>query len=353
MRSMRPFVMDIRNATGLREAQALYARPSLLEQLGSKSVQIGTSTNIIGGNRGRGNDEWKFKTALDAMRGAGPQAKAAERQRVDVNDPFYVFDRDSIMRQARRLRRALKAVLAGVVDPLVGNPILYLAVGESGSGTHFHKHSEGWNLQLHGHKHWLLMPLDSMPRNYPETVQSILDTSRKVNDTRVLRCTVHPGQVLFLPESFYHATISIGESVSVAGQARQALTAVQREWDQADGAHGNNHLSEASWRYARASEMVPWCPEIWYLRGLVTHKMGMFQASIRHLVRIIQMDATHHHTWNMLGASLWHSRLPKVAPMVTRQGELRPPMRTRGPKSRRRYAGRCKARSEYLAQLDM
>ena len=316
-------------------------------------MQVGTSTNIIGGNRGRGDAEWKFKTAMEAMRGAGSQAKAAEEQRAKVNDPFYVFDRDSVMHQAHRLRRALKAVLAGVVDPLVGNPILYLAVGESGSGTHFHKHSEGWNLQLHGHKHWLLMPLDSMPRNYPETVQSILDTSRKVNDSRVLRCTVHPGQVLFLPESFYHATISIGESVSVAGQSREALSAVQREWDQGDGAHGAGDLGEASWRYAKASELVPWCPEIWYLRGLVTRKMSRFQQSIRHLVRMVKMDTTHHHTWNVLGASLWYARLPKVAPGITRLGELRFPVRTRGPRSRRRFARRCKAKSKYLAQLDL
>ena len=156
-----------------------------------------------------------------------------------------------------------------------------------------------------------------------------------------------------VPESFYHATISIGESVSVAGQAREALSAVQREWDQGDGAHGAEHLGEASWRYAKASELVPWCPEIWYLRGLVTRKMGRFQQSIRHLVRMVKMDATHHHTWNVLGASLWYARLPKVAPGVTRQGELRFPVRTRGPRSRRRFARRCKARSEYLAELDL
>ena len=45
---------------------------------------------------------------------------------------------------------------------------MYIAVGGHGSGVQFHKHSDGWNLQLYGHKRWLFYHPDTMPPHaYP------------------------------------------------------------------------------------------------------------------------------------------------------------------------------------------
>jgi hypothetical protein len=39
---------------------------------------------------------------------------------------------------------------------------LYLAAGGAFSGTQFHHHADGWNVQLYGRKRWLLYPPDEM-----------------------------------------------------------------------------------------------------------------------------------------------------------------------------------------------
>ena len=45
---------------------------------------------------------------------------------------------------------------------------VYLAVGSAFSGTQFHHHSDGWNAQIFGKKHWLLYPPNEMPPlHYP------------------------------------------------------------------------------------------------------------------------------------------------------------------------------------------
>jgi hypothetical protein len=114
---------------------------------------------------------------------------------------------------------------------------MYLALGGSTTGTQFHKHVDGWYVQVHGKKRWMLYPPNHMPpKHYPvnglsvsKWIQSIyteIDTKRKPHE-----CVLGPGDLIYAPESWYHATLCLGESLGVAGQGPGTDTA----WDQQAG----------------------------------------------------------------------------------------------------------------------
>eukprot|EP00662_Eupelagonemidae_sp_cell21_P053180 gene53180-biopygen37535 len=118
----------------------------------------------------------------------------------------------------------------------------YFAVGGDMAGLQFHKHAQAWAVQVYGRKRWLLYPPHDMPLpHYPpfNTVEfyakslrgklapsspcPLPDIGFRGSFTNVL---------LYVPELWYHSTLSIGESVAVAGQS-DPETELQQLYDDA------------------------------------------------------------------------------------------------------------------------
>jgi|EP00908_Phaeocystis_cordata_P015499 hypothetical protein len=98
-----------------------------------------------------------------------------------------------------------------------------LLVGGPGSGLPFHRHEITWQLQIIGRKVWHLVPPGAMSGELAQTVGPFLYPTSAWSSAvramplgrRPLRCLQHPGQVIYLPGSFWHATENV-DSFGVA-----------------------------------------------------------------------------------------------------------------------------------------
>lgn len=95
--------------------------------------------------------------------------------------------------------------------------------GEHNSGVSFHSHSDSWNALFAGTKQWFLYPPNIRPsKEYPiyhgqlNWNQEVLNTLE--NQDKPLECIQNAGDVVFIPEMWYHATVNMGETIGVASQ---------------------------------------------------------------------------------------------------------------------------------------
>lgn len=112
----------------------------------------------------------------------------------------------------------------------------FFVLGQAGTGLVMHRHWEAWNTVVHGKKHWFLYPPDiTPPLQFPVTVsiQEWLSTiypeikrqagggSKQV--PLPLECTQHAGQLIYIPEGWYHATVNLVETIGVARQIQHNM----------------------------------------------------------------------------------------------------------------------------------
>ena len=82
-------------------------------------------------------------------------------------EPWYIFDRMSMnMAEAKLFPASTKLLRDEPSLPLVflGPDVdMILSVGGAGSGTQFHRHSDGFSVLLKGHKRWFMKPGEDVP----------------------------------------------------------------------------------------------------------------------------------------------------------------------------------------------
>lgn len=88
---------------------------------------------------------------------------------------------------------------------------LSFGIGNRGSGVQWHVHGPGFAETIWGRKHWVLYQgeppnfhPDATSRNWMEYTYTTLPT-----DQRPLECTLEPGDILYFPDRWYHATINL------------------------------------------------------------------------------------------------------------------------------------------------
>jgi hypothetical protein len=107
-------------------------------------------------------------------------------------------------------------------------PGLYIS-GESGAGLPWHWHQEvTGNLQIWGHKRWFISRfsppggynhrethLQWVLNVYPTLPSTVVDKIPPLNEPTLFECTLAPGEIMYLPHGFYHATLNVGHSINV------------------------------------------------------------------------------------------------------------------------------------------
>jgi ribosomal protein L16 Arg81 hydroxylase len=87
---------------------------------------------------------------------------------------------------------------------------LSFGIGNRGSGVQWHVHGPGFSEAIHGRKHWVLS--EDKPDFHPD------QTSRnwmEYNYTTIApgshpyECTLSPGDVIYFPDMWWHATINV------------------------------------------------------------------------------------------------------------------------------------------------
>ncbi|KAM6054971.1 jmjC domain-containing protein 8 isoform 2-T2 [Chlamydotis macqueenii] len=98
-------------------------------------------------------------------------------------------------------------------------PAYSFGIAGSGSGVPFHWHGPGYSEVIFGRKRWFLYPPDKTPHFHPnETTLAWLHRTYPSLPPaeRPLECTLRPGEVLYFPDRWWHATLNLDTSVFIS-----------------------------------------------------------------------------------------------------------------------------------------
>lgn len=113
----------------------------------------------------------------------------------------------------------------------------FFFLGAEGSGVSWHRHNAAVQEGVYGWKRWLLLPPSRPPAGGGIGFWSILEWVKVVLPTlqgssRPLECIVGPGDVIYVPENWFHAILNVrGDSVSVSLQASKSVTEHKKLFD--------------------------------------------------------------------------------------------------------------------------
>jgi hypothetical protein len=182
-------------------------RDAILQRLADVSVTLSSSNTYSYDKR-----QATMRAYLDEIRA---ESLATEGGNARSNETWYLF---------------------GNTDPVVWTPLLDLyvlppfvdtgrrdavalsfGVGADASGVQMHVHGPVWAETLHGRKRWILAEPSSKPRFDPDRKSTdwIADDAQRA-ELRALDCTLSPGEVLWIPDAWWHATINLGETVFIS-----------------------------------------------------------------------------------------------------------------------------------------
>merc|ERR1711974_209306 len=93
-------------------------------------------------------------------------------------------------------------------------PTLSFGLGASGTGVPFHQHGPVFAEVVHGKKRWFLYPPEEKPDFDPQasSLQWLTSEYPKLvaqNKTLPMDCVALPGELLYTPDGWYHATLNL------------------------------------------------------------------------------------------------------------------------------------------------
>ena len=152
-----------------------------------------------------------------------------DRHNFTIERPHYIFDSQLLERlpliadiadQPPELPDRfgnLRQILADFDSPAI------LAIGKNNSGLAFHQHRHSWNDLLCGEKQWFIYPPEKVPSLGFDPWQPQLKWLETVfphllPEEKPIMFVQKAGQIVYVPEGWYHATRSVGLTVSVTKQ---------------------------------------------------------------------------------------------------------------------------------------
>ncbi|KAF6026792.1 JMJD8 [Bugula neritina] len=94
-----------------------------------------------------------------------------------------------------------------------------LAVTGAGTGVPFHWHGPGFGEVVYGRKRWFLFPPEKTPHFNPDktTLHWLYNDYFHIPPSdKPLECTLKPGQVIYFPDRWWHATLNLDTSVFIS-----------------------------------------------------------------------------------------------------------------------------------------
>ena len=303
----RPFIL--RNATDNAQARQFLAdRCDIIERFGDVQVDLGDPFSLV--VHGRASSSMSLREYLDTP--------------FDISAPRYFFDRfGRWIKHLGELGSMLETPAAVQLHPVDAVAPTIFAIGKTGSGIGLHAHQDAWNQVLFGAKRWTLYP--GSPGGVPPEagynptephLQWLKDVYPAVKDgaNRPLECIQHAGDVIYVPEGWYHATVNLGDTAAIASRTEEftagspreiggrAITAVMhkkhdeavllakqaQQLDPLEGDHaislghaldGAGRRTEANVAFQRAVELMPRNPGAYLTLGKQLNEMSDHRAA--------------------------------------------------------------------------
>ncbi|CAI5445384.1 unnamed protein product [Caenorhabditis angaria] len=98
-------------------------------------------------------------------------------------------------------------------------PALSFGIAGAGTGVPFHFHGPGFAEVVHGSKRWFLYPYEQRPKWNPDetTLEWYLnDYPNLAREDLPLECEMKPGELIYFPDKWWHATLNIQSSVFIS-----------------------------------------------------------------------------------------------------------------------------------------
>ena len=196
----QPFVL--RDGQNNDKFKAMCDKNRLLKRYGKSVVKLSSANSFSYEKR-----EVEFANYVANIK---PQKKETL-----ANETFYFFgDNDHV---------AWAELLDAYKQPPLTLPAhtaaLSFGVAGAGTGVPFHFHGPGFAEPIYGRKRWFLTHPDIRPEFHPNktTLQWFNeDYDRVIKDTDVLECTIKPGEAIYFPDKWWHATLNIDTSVFIS-----------------------------------------------------------------------------------------------------------------------------------------
>jgi hypothetical protein len=195
----RPFVL-VGAADRQSAIQAATQRAALLASLGDHVVTLSSSNTFSYVKR-----KVPLRHYVDEMRDDHGSHLS--------NETFYLFGNTDAVVWAPLLDLYVLPPLANQHERVA----LSFGVGPDASGVQVHVHGPVWAETLFGRKRWFLFAPATTPRFDPDARSvSWIDDVEQREALGALDCTLGPGEILWIPNMWWHATLNYGETVFVS-----------------------------------------------------------------------------------------------------------------------------------------
>nr|XP_057905590.1 jmjC domain-containing protein 8 isoform X2 [Doryrhamphus excisus] len=190
----------IRGVTDNTEFRSLCSKSTLLDEYGERKVRLSTANT-----HSYTKVDVAFRKYVDVL--LRPQSP-------DVlgSDTLYFFG-DNNLSEWRSLFDVYKP--PPLVLPRTSRAYSFGIAGP-GTGVPFHWHGPGFSEVIYGRKRWFLYPPGQAPHFHPNstTLSWLTDTYPHLPEHQApLECTIRPGEVLYFPDRWWHATLNLDTSV--------------------------------------------------------------------------------------------------------------------------------------------
>jgi len=209
----------------LNKTRIVWSRDNIIKDYGNRTVSLGSAHSLTA--YGEGVMEMTLEDYIADMKNIS-----------GVSHTHYLFDRFHFLRSAPILRDSYLNIHHYFFDyrfqPAIYDDTIAIAIGPSGSGISHHWHKDGWNQVISGRKRWFLYPpsVGVPPFGYnqfePVSVWYLKHYHQLKDSELPLECMQYEGEMFYVPESFFHATINVGETVAVLGQTRTPQVGTQQ-----------------------------------------------------------------------------------------------------------------------------
>ncbi|XP_019624169.1 PREDICTED: uncharacterized protein LOC109469860 [Branchiostoma belcheri] len=225
---------DVRYAANLTKAEFAETyqnkEPLLLKFSGGAQDWTDTTTWTRSGLMGKYGDhmaEYGYEESINYNGGRGMETIALKdyvQVHIDVtnasgSDTPYMVDSGLL-----KYRELQDKIYVPEYLQYFQRPAGLLIIGRSGLGLGWHEHGDGWNGVVFGEKHWYVYNRSVVPpglHRYEPADWEKYVYKKLPSHRRPLECTQEAGDIVYIPQGFYHSVVNVGETIAVSFRENQ------------------------------------------------------------------------------------------------------------------------------------